>query len=71
MLALTHHLIVKESALRAGIIDFKDYAVLGDDIVIRNAIVAQEYLNLMNSLGVSINMSKSVISKNFAEFASR
>jgi hypothetical protein len=71
MLALTHHLIVKESALRAGIAGFKDYALLGDDIVIKNDKVAQQYLSLMNALGVSINLSKSVISKDFAEFASR
>nr|UPW42139.1 MAG: putative RNA dependent RNA polymerase [Zhejiang mito-like virus 8] len=71
MLALTHHIIVKESALRAGIEGFEDYAILGDDIVIRNDKVAQEYLNLMKSLGVSINLGKSVISLEFAEFASR
>jgi len=71
MLALTHHIIVKESALRAGIKDFQDYALLGDDIVIYDDKVAQQYLNLMKSLGVSINMSKSVISQDFAEFASR
>jgi len=71
MLALTHHLIVKESALRAGIEGFMDYALLGDDIVIKNNKVAREYLNLMESLGVSINLSKSVISKDFAEFASK
>jgi hypothetical protein len=71
MLALTHHIIVKESALRAGIEGFTDYALLGDDIVIKNGKVAEQYLILMNSLGVSINMSKSVISYDFAEFASR
>jgi hypothetical protein len=71
MLALTHHLLVRESALRAGIENFSDYALLGDDIVIRNDKVAQQYLNLMSLLGVSINLSKSVISKDFAEFASR
>jgi hypothetical protein len=71
MLALTHHLIVKESALRAGIANFSAYALLGDDIVIRNSAVAKEYLSLMSDLGVSINLSKSVISLDFAEFASR
>jgi hypothetical protein len=71
MLALTHHLIVREAALRVGIENFTEYALLGDDIVIRNSIVAQKYVYLMNALGVSINMSKSVISKDFAEFASR
>lgn len=69
MLALTHHVIVRAAALRKGIAFFTDYAVLGDDIVIRNNIVAESYLEIMNSLGVSINLNKSVISDDFAEFA--
>lgn len=69
MLALTHHVIVKVAALQVGIRNFKDYCVLGDDIVIRNKAVADEYFNLMKSLGVSINLGKSVNSLYFAEFA--
>lgn len=69
MLALSHHIIVRVAALRCGHSKFKDYAILGDDIVIRNKAVAEEYLNLMTCLGVSINQAKSVISKDFAEFA--
>lgn len=69
MLALTHHVIVKAAALRVGISSFSDYALLGDDIVIRNSKVADSYLEIMKSLGVSINLNKSVISDNFAEFA--
>lgn len=69
MLALTHHVIVRCSSLMCGIESFSDYAILGDDIVIRNNQVAQQYLKLMSDLGVSINPSKSVISKDFAEFA--
>jgi len=34
MLALTHHLIVQISAIRCGKSFFKDYALLGDDIII-------------------------------------
>lgn len=72
MLALTHHVIVQIAALRAGVIgQFTDYAVLGDDIVIANDDVAREYLILMEMLGVSINLSKSLISKDFMEFAKR
>lgn len=69
MLALTHHTIVKLAALRVGISNFTDYCVLGDDVVIANDLVASEYYNLMKLLGVSINLSKSVQSKDFAEFA--
>jgi len=69
MLAITHHVIVKLAALRVGIQGFSDYCVLGDDIVIINDSVAAEYYDLMKLLGVSINLSKSVQSKDFAEFA--
>jgi hypothetical protein len=71
MLALTHHLIVKLAAKRVGIRDFTKYALLGDDIVINHNEVADEYLQIMRSLGVSINLSKTVRSKDLIEFAKR
>jgi hypothetical protein len=71
MLALTHHTIVRYAALKAGIHDFRSYAVLGDDIVIANDEVASNYLEVMNDLGVSINLSKSIVSKDIAEFAKK
>jgi len=71
MLALTHHVIVRIAALNCGIKNFEDYVILGDDIVIANDDVAREYSNLMKSLGVSINMSKSIVSTRFCEFAKR
>lgn len=69
MLALTHHILVRIAALRVGMRNFEDYAILGDDIVIYNDKVAKSYYNLLTSLGVSINLSKSVESYDFAEFA--
>lgn len=73
MLALTHHCIVQFAARRAGwTCWFPDYAVLGDDIVIGDHGVAREYLTVMDQLGVSINKSKSLRSKNLSmEFAKR
>nr|UPW42262.1 MAG: putative RNA dependent RNA polymerase [Sichuan mito-like virus 42] len=71
MLALTHHVIVKRAALNRGIVHFEDYCILGDDIVIANDIVADEYLKLMSALGVSISEQKSIISDEFTEFAKR
>jgi hypothetical protein len=71
MLALTHHVIVQISAQRAGLSSFTNYAVLGDDIVIKHDGVASEYLKLMDLLGVSINMSKSIVSTDTVEFAKR
>lgn len=71
MLALTHHVIVRYAALQAGLTETPNYVVLGDDIVINHDAVAQEYLHIMRALGVSINMSKSVVSSEMVEFAKR
>jgi len=61
MLALTHHVIVKLAAGLAGVLNFTDYVVLGDDITIANTDVAKQYLHIMDILGVTINQSKSVV----------
>lgn len=72
MLALTHHVIVNISAKRVGLTLFKDYALLGDDIVIADKAVAMAYHEIMTKvLGVDINLSKSLISSNSFEFAKR
>lgn len=77
MLALTHHLLVQVSAWRSGQtpvgVWFEDYAVLGDDLVIANKVVAMEYLKLLKELGMEVNLSKSLLSDNgrCLEFAKR
>jgi hypothetical protein len=64
MLALTHHAIVQWSAFRAGVVIagqwFKDYAILGDDLVIANEQVADEYLRVVREIGVHVGLHKSV-----------
>jgi len=70
MLALTHHIIVQEAARRVGITNFTNYALLGDDIVIANTLVAHSYHNIMvNELGMDISLHKSLVSENSFEFA--
>lgn len=71
MLALTHHVVVQTAAITVGVQPFTHYAVLGDDIVICNDKVAQEYLRILDILGVKVNKSKSVISTGMLEFAKR
>nr|UJQ92536.1 MAG: putative RNA-dependent RNA polymerase [Mitoviridae sp.] len=73
MLALTHHVIVQFAAYRAGVKGwFKDYAVLGDDVIIGNEDVANHYLRVMEILGVEVGLQKSLISNNKSgEFAKR
>lgn len=75
MLALTHHLIVQycyrvtqpPQIHRLGwnpLIWFDGYEILGDDIQIFDTQVAAEYVKVCNLLGVTINLSKSVVSTN-------
>lgn len=72
MLALTHHTLVRVAANRVGLPNFTYYALLGDDVVIANDTVAKSYHQLMTvTLGVEINLSKSLISSDSFEFAKR
>lgn len=62
------------AAARAGFPagTFTSYAVLGDDIVIANGRVAQQYLHVLSAVGVNVGLSKSLVSKIGAlEFAKR
>jgi hypothetical protein len=54
-----------------GILDFNDYIILGDDIVIRNDKVANKYVTIMTRLGVDISTPKTHVSKDTYEFAKR
>lgn len=67
MLALTHHFLVQSYYSRSP---ERDYAILGDDVVVPEHL-ANHYLNVMTSLGVSISMAKSIVSSEMIEFAKR
>jgi len=74
MLALTHHALVQYAAFRVNPVPgwFLLYAVLGDDVVIADRVVAQEYLRIMKDIGVEIGLAKSLVSKDGSlEFAKR
>jgi hypothetical protein len=73
LFTLTHHLIVQYSNMRAGLpAPFRDYRILGDDIVIANDAVAAEYKKVItHELGVSISEAKSHVSKDTFEIAKR
>jgi hypothetical protein len=70
-MALTHHLIVRVAALRAGFPHFTSYCLLGDDIVIANAAVAQQYKILLSQLDMPISEQKTHVSDDTFEFAKR
>lgn len=70
--ALTHHLVVAWSAHLCGYpINFGDYILLGDDIVIKNNKVARKYITIMTRLGVDISKTKTHVSCDTYEFAKR
>jgi hypothetical protein len=69
--SLSHHLVVHEAARLVGKTNFSAYWLLGDDIVIRNREVALKYEELMLALGVTFSSTKTIVSNNFCEFASR
>jgi len=77
MLGLTHHMLVQFAALRltrSTSVTWEDrYEIVGDDIIIFNKDLAESYLEVMEFIGVPINMSKSVVSENkpVVEFVKR
>lgn len=70
-MALTHHYLVRLAAVRVGIPHFRDYALLGDDLVIANAAVATEYRNLLSILDMPVSEAKTHVSSDTYEFAKR
>jgi hypothetical protein len=73
--SLTHHILVQWAAYKAypnRMEFFTAYALLGDDIVIADKLVAQEYLALLGVIGVEYGLAKSLISSTGGfEFAKR
>nr|WAY16628.1 putative RNA-dependent RNA polymerase [Binucleate Rhizoctonia mitovirus 15] len=74
-LAITHHWIVQMAAFRAtGSYSWNSqYEILGDDLVIFDRQIADQYLIIMAELGCEINLTKSIVSHSrpVFEFAKR
>lgn len=62
LFALSHHFMVWLAADRAypDGEEFKAYAILGDDVVIADSRVAEEYSLILGQLGVDISTQKKV-----------
>jgi hypothetical protein len=77
MLALTHHYIVNVAAWQVGLVPsgtlYSNYAILGDDLVIGDRLVKDQYLRIVDALGVECGLHKSVLSSRGIgiEFAKR
>jgi len=75
-MALSHHLVIRVCAQEVYSTPPSkgewDYAILGDDIVIKGPELAKRYKDFMTkTLGVEISLSKSIISFYSAEFCKR
>eukprot|EP01083_Nonionella_stella_P032589 89203_1 len=71
-MAVSHHALVwwaYKEAYPSSKKRFSDYALLGDDLVIRNRRVSEAYLKIISALGVEVSLEKSFISDSRAEFA--
>jgi len=72
---VTHHLLVQLCARISKVTSegnyFKDYYILGDDIIIFNDLVAEKYKYLIDLLGVELSPTKTHVSKDTYEFAKR
>jgi hypothetical protein len=64
-------MVVQYAAYLEGFYPFKDYILLGDDIVITNDAVASKYVELITGLGVEISPMKTHVSETTYEFAKR
>jgi hypothetical protein len=76
IMALTHHIIVQVAAARAGRggstrRPFGNYCLLGDDLVIGDDSVAEQYKKLLITLGMDYSPEKTHTSPNVFEFAKR
>lgn len=68
---MAHHLVVFTAARNLNIKEFSNYVILGDDIVIADDRVAEEYRRILDTIGVPISEAKSHTSHEVFEFAKR
>jgi len=68
-MSLCHHLIVHVAAKRINV--EPQYVLLGDDIVITGHELASSYRSIVESLGMEINMQKTLVSNDSFEFVKR
>lgn len=64
---LTHAAVVEGLRKKLNVMGHC-WSIVGDDIVISDEVLADEYKRVMSGLGVEINMSKSLVSDSYAEF---
>nr|DBA06311.1 TPA_asm: RdRp [Polycarpa mytiligera associated mitovirus 1] len=68
---VSHHLVVDVLARRLRLPTDEYCVIVGDDIAISNKDLAEAYHKFMVSIGVEINLQKSMISDKYAEFCGK
>jgi hypothetical protein len=71
MFALAHHVVVWTAANNIGIDSTNAYRILGDDIIILNDDLKDEYLKIMDNLGCPVSKDKTLSSNKLCEFAGK
>jgi hypothetical protein len=69
MFALTHGILLRNIEKKLGKVD--TFRVLGDDVVINDPKVAQQYREDLDYLGCEISVSKTLVSKMIGEFGGK
>jgi len=69
LLALGQHGLVRLAAYNTGRVYHNRYRVLGDDIVISDDLIAEEYLKLLRKFDIPVSVEKCLVSDQAAEFA--
>jgi hypothetical protein len=71
-MALVHHFLIFVASMRVNKLNFQDYLILGDDVVIADEAVADSYKEVCSKYGITIGLPKSFVSHNgMFQFASQ
>jgi len=66
-----HLATLTHAALLRGLGRSKLFRVVGDDVAIADSLLARRYSDLITGLGIEISTSKSIISREYAEFCGK
>jgi hypothetical protein len=59
-MAMTNHVLVRLAASRVGFHKFKDYMIIGDDLVIFDINVSMSYIGIIESLDMNVKIEDSI-----------
>lgn len=70
--AISHHFVMFVASTRAGVPwPSAKYVILGDDVLIGDSQIEEEYRKILQTLGVDVSKEKTLSSDELCEFAKR